>query len=245
MLDLVEEALDQIAVLVDVLVVGDGLRSRSGRWNDGRRPGICDAGAKPIGVIALVGQQMFERNAADQVLGLDDVVHLATGQDEANGVAKRIHAGADLGAQAAARTPDRLIFAPPFAPAACWWARTMVESMIRYSKSGFSTNAWKIRSQAPFLAQRRKRWKTLFQLPNAGGRSRQGAPARAIQSTASTNRRLSSPCRPLSPSLPGTSRSMRSHCASVNSRRIKIALPSCDLESHSRVRGNPLYVNRT
>jgi hypothetical protein len=29
------------------------------------------------------------------------------------------------------------------------------------------------------------------------------------------------------------------------SRRIKIALPSCDLESHSRARENPLYVNRT
>ena len=164
---------------------------------------------------------------------------MTTGEDEANGVAKRIHAGADLGAQAAARTPDRLIFAPPFAPAACWWARTMVESMIRYSKSGLSTNALKTRSQTPFLAQRRKRWKTLFQLPNAGGRSRQGAPAGAIQSTASTNRRLSSPCRPLSPSLPGTSRSMRSHCASANSRQIKIALLSCDLESHSRVGGNP------
>jgi hypothetical protein len=35
-----------------------------------------------------------------------------------------------------------------------------------------------MRSQTPFLAHRRKRWKTLFQLPNAGGRSRQGAPAR-------------------------------------------------------------------
>src|ERR1700704_4072275 len=139
---------------------------------------------------------MFEGNAADQVLGLEDVVHLAAREDEANWIAQRIHTRADLGAQAAARTPDRLIFAPPFAPAACWWARTMVESMIRYSKSGFSTNAWKIRSQAPFLAQRRKRWKTLFQLPNTGGRSRQGAPARAIQSTASTNRRLSTPMPP-------------------------------------------------
>jgi hypothetical protein len=36
------------------------------------------------------------------------------------------------------------------------------------------------------------------------GRSRHGAPVRKIQSTASTNRRLSSPARPLSPSLPGT-----------------------------------------
>src|SRR5437588_3270924 len=182
---------------------------------------------------------MLERNAADQVLGLKDVVHLPARQDEANRVAKRVYARADLGAQAAARTPARLIFAPPFAPAACWWARTMVESMIRYSKSGFSTNALKIRSQTPFLAQRRKRWKTLFQLPNSAGRSRHGAPARAIQSTASTNSRLSSPCRPGSPVLPETRCSMRSHCASVSSRRIKIALLSCDLESHSRVSGNP------
>ena len=119
MLDLVEEALDQIAVLVDVLVVRDGLRSRSGRGNDGGGTSVCDAGAKPIGVIAFVGQEMFEGNTADQVLGLEDVVHLAARQDEANRIAKPIHARADLGAQAAARTPDRLIFAPPFAPAAC------------------------------------------------------------------------------------------------------------------------------
>jgi hypothetical protein len=119
MLDLVEEALDQIAVLVDVAVVGDGLRSRPARWDDGRSPGICDASAKPIGVITFVGQEMFERNAADQVIGLEDIVDLAARQNEANRIAERIDAGADLGAQAAARTPDRLILAPPFAPAAC------------------------------------------------------------------------------------------------------------------------------
>jgi hypothetical protein len=42
-----------------------------------------------------------------------------------------------------------------------------------------------------------------------------------------------------------TSGSMRFHCASGSFRRIKIALLSCDLESHSRVRGNPLNVHRT
>jgi hypothetical protein len=119
MLDLIEEALHQIAVLVNVLVVGNSLRSRAGRGNDGDGTDVCDTGAKPIGIIAFVGQQMFERNATDQVLGLEDVVDLATRQDEANGIAKRINARTDLGAQAAARTPDRLIVAPPFAPAAC------------------------------------------------------------------------------------------------------------------------------
>src|SRR6516225_3774723 len=233
MLDLIEEPLDQIALPVDVLVVRAGLRTRADRWDHRFGTHLCDAGAKPIGVIALVGQKMFEGNAADQVLSLENVVLLAGGQDEANRIAERIHARADFGAQAAARTPDRLIFAPPFAPAACWWARTMVESMIKYSKSGLSTNALKMRSQTPFLAQRRKRWKTLFQLPNDGGRSRQGAPARAIQSTASTNRRLSSPCRPLSPCLPVTNGSMRRHCAFVNCRRIKIT-PSVAILNHIR-----------
>src|SRR3974390_472330 len=245
MLDPIEEALDQVAFLIEVLVVRDDLRSGSARGNDGFGTGCGDAGAEPIGIVAFVGEQMFEGYAGDQVLGLEDVVDLAGGEDEPSGIAQRIHANTDLRAQAATRTPDRLIFAAPFAPAACWCARTMVESMIRYSKSGFSTKALKTRSQTPFLAQRRKRWKMLFQLPNSCGRSRHGAPARAIQSTASTNRRLSSPCRPLSPSLPGTRRSMRRHCASVNSRRIKIALLSCDLESHSRVRRNPPNVNRT
>jgi hypothetical protein len=49
----------------------------------------------------------------------------------------------------------------------------------------------------------------------------------------------------LSPGLPGRSCSIRRHCPFVSSRRIKIVPLSCDLESHSRVRGNPLYVNRT
>src|SRR5213592_375956 len=120
-------------------------------------------------------------------------MHLAWGRNEADGIAEGIHAHVDLRTQAAARTPDRLILAPPFfAPAACWCARTMVESMIRYSKSGSSTNALKRLFQTPFFAHRRKRWNTLFQLPNSLGRSRHGAPARTNQSTASTNNRLSS-----------------------------------------------------
>ena len=119
---------------------------------------------------------MFEGYAADEVLGLQDVVDLASRQDEANWIAERIYAHTDLRAQAAARAPDRLIFAAPFAPAACWWARTMVESMIRYSKSGFSTNALKIRSRTPFLAQRRKRWKNAVPVAEL---LRQIAPRRA------------------------------------------------------------------
>src|SRR5271155_1735514 len=51
----------------------------------------------------------------------------------------------------------------------------MVESTIRYSKSGSSDIASKIRHQTPLRLQRLKRRNTLFQSPNASGRSRQGA----------------------------------------------------------------------
>jgi len=120
MLDFVDEPLDQIALLVEVLVVRDGLRTRTARWNDCLRTDFCNRGAKAVGVKTLVGEQVFERKSADQAFSLANIVDLACGQDEADGIAEGIDADVDLGAEPAARTPDRLIFAPPFlAPAAC------------------------------------------------------------------------------------------------------------------------------
>src|SRR5262249_34891938 len=104
----------QIALLVEVLVVRDGLRARTARWDHRLSADLCDRGAKAIGVKPHVGKQVFEGKTADQALGLADVVDLARGQDEADGIAQGVDADADLGAQAAARTPDRLIFASPF-----------------------------------------------------------------------------------------------------------------------------------
>lgn len=71
-----------------------------------------------------------------------------------------------------------------------------MEPTIRYSKSGSSDIAANMRHQMPFWLQRLKRRKTLFHSPNTSGRSRQGEPVRTIQSTASTNMRLSRPDEP-------------------------------------------------
>jgi len=246
MLDFVDEPLDQVTLLVEVLVVRDSLRAGAVRRDDGLSARVCNGGAKAIGVVALVSEQVFEGKTADQALCLADIADLTGRQDEADWIAEGVDGDTDLRAQAATRTSNRLIFGPPFwAPAACWCARTMVESMIRYSRSGFSPSSVKSRFQTPFFAHRRKRLNTLFHLPNSSGKSRHGAPARTSHNTASTNRRLSSPCRPLSPFLPGISGSIRCHCSSVSARRIKIAPLSCDLESHSRVSGNPLNVHTT
>ena len=95
-----------------------------------------DVMAEVIGVIGSVGHHPSGREAGDQAAGLSYVVALAGGEKEAHRQAEPAHGGMDFAGQAAPRTADRLILNPPFAPAACWWARTMVESTIRYSKSG-------------------------------------------------------------------------------------------------------------
>ena len=70
------------------------------------------------------------------MVGPDQVVCLASGQEEADWVAQCIDQGVYLGAQSTARSPDRLVLAGFFsAPALCWWARTMVLSIIAYSLS--------------------------------------------------------------------------------------------------------------
>jgi hypothetical protein len=57
-------------------------------------------------------------------------VCLAAGQEEVDRVAQRVDQGVDLGAQSAARASDRLVLTSFFwAPALCWWARTMVLSI--------------------------------------------------------------------------------------------------------------------
>ena len=89
-----------------------------------------------VGVERLVGDQRVGLHRGQQVVGPFQVVCLAAGQEEADRVAQRVDQGVDLGAQPAARASDRLVLAGFFsAPALCWWARTMVLSIIAYSLS--------------------------------------------------------------------------------------------------------------
>ena len=133
MLDLAEEPLDEVALLVDMLVVGDGLRSRCYRWNDSLGLGGIDGRAGTVAVVAFVGEELVEVEPLDQGLRLLAVVDVPARQDEAQRIAESVDDDVDLRARATARTPNLLRIAPPFAPAACWCARTMVASMMRYS----------------------------------------------------------------------------------------------------------------
>ena len=98
MLDLVDEPLDQVALLVEILVVGDGSRAGAVRRDDGLSASICDGGSKAIGVVALVSEQIFEGKTLDQALCLTDISDLASRQDEADRIAESVDGNADLGA---------------------------------------------------------------------------------------------------------------------------------------------------
>jgi hypothetical protein len=63
---------------------------------------------------------MAAAEAIEQLGSSAQVVGLAGGEDQADWQAVLVDDGVDLGAQSATRTTDGVIFAPFFAPAACW-----------------------------------------------------------------------------------------------------------------------------
>ena len=66
-----------------------------------------------------------------------DLVGLAAGDIERQRVAFGVGAEVDFGREAAARATERfLILIPPFTPAACWCARTIVELIACSSSAG-------------------------------------------------------------------------------------------------------------
>ena len=167
-LDFVDEAFDAVAQLVGFSVVGGSLGA-AGAWrDDDRRAGGGEIIAQGARIEALVADHADQRQAVEEGDRLRHLVHLASREDYAQRIAERIDGDVDLGAEATARAAEGVIASPPFAPAACWCARTMVASIITCRKSGSSAKALKRLSQTPFLAQRRKRTYTLFQLPNSG-----------------------------------------------------------------------------
>src|SRR5829696_7002057 len=247
LLQLGEGVLDEVAPAVHVAVEADGgLAVGLGRDHRGGAAGV-KLRPEPVGVEGFVAEQGAEGGALDQRRHANGVVALARQQDEAHQIAEGVREGDDLGGQAAARAADRLVLGPPFAPLAFWWAVTMVPSIRAYSKSGSPDRHAKTRSNTPPFTQRRKRWKTLFHLPKAPGRSRQGTPVRTRHSTASRNSRLSFPVAPGSVGLPGSSGATFSQAVSPTTNRVRFSTPrpppKRSLDHGWRAVGNP-NVNR-
>ena len=121
MFDLVDEALDQVSLPVQVGIVVSTLFPVGPRRDHRCCTSLPDHLQEGISVIALIGDDIVKSVPGDQCLPLGDVVALAPGELEAQGVAQRINADVDFGAEPApAATQGLSLLAAPFlgAPAA-------------------------------------------------------------------------------------------------------------------------------
>ena len=161
-----EAALNAIALFVEGFVIGAWLFAVAFGRDHGDRAHAGDMLNDGVAVVALVGQHRLGLAVSQQGDGLGAVVELPCGHGKVDRQAQLIGEQVDLSRQASSGTPQSLVFAPFLRPvAACWWARTMVESIIRYWFFRSRTNSWKTFSQTPVAAQRPNRLCRLLYLP--------------------------------------------------------------------------------
>ena len=201
--------------------------------------------ADGIAVVALVAQHDRRIGVAlsHQVVESCAVVGLARGQQKRDWKTLSVGPGVDFGRKATARAAKSLVLSPPFAPAAQWCARmTVLSTICTASLPPPSARASSIRSHSPLAVQRRYCRCTEFQFPSSSGRSRHGAPVRAIQNTAFNVRRWSAGGRPRKGPRSITNGSKNAHSSSLRRPRTNADLHHEDQLRIilSRVRGIPL-----
>ena len=155
LLELGKEVLDHMARLVHGLVVVALLPVCAARWNHHRFVGFKQRlNHSVLGVVALIGDHRLSLAAKQQHIGALQVMGLPWRQMKPGGIAQRIRDGVNLGAQAPSAAPDGLAAAPFFAPALCWCARTMVESIMPHSLSASCARVSNTRCHTPERLQR-------------------------------------------------------------------------------------------
>ena len=119
-LELVEEALDEVALAVErevAMARGDAIGLGRDDRGDAPRLQGQDQG---VGVIGLVGQEGPRADPGQQQLGLAKIAGLTGRQRDADRIAQGIDDDVDLGGQSASGAADGLVLAVFFrAPALC------------------------------------------------------------------------------------------------------------------------------
>ena len=122
------------------------------RWNDCLHArGQCQFDDR-IGIVALVGEKRFRRQALYQAWQFANIGEVARRQLEAQWITQRVTNGVNFGVQAATRDANRLGTIFFSAPEDAWCALQEVESIMISSISGF-LSASKIASKWPLSHQ--------------------------------------------------------------------------------------------
>src|SRR5260370_26213005 len=118
-LNLVEEALDEIALAVKrEMAVPLGLAV--GFWRDDRRNfPLREAIDERISIVGLVCDQGFRVGVFNQVLGASQIMDLPCREHQVGGIAPGVDKSMDFRGQSAARSADRLVAVLFWAPALC------------------------------------------------------------------------------------------------------------------------------
>lgn len=158
LLEILEETFDQVALCIQgVVALAFGFAIGLGR-NDRFDLSTFEAGDEAVGVIAFVSKYRIWLHLGDKRFSLGDIVSLSAGEAQSQRIAQGVDDDMNFGGQPTARASYGLVKTPFFrAPALCWWALTMVASIMAYSLSGSSAKALKRFSHTPAFAQRENR----------------------------------------------------------------------------------------
>ena len=154
-LELAEEALDEVALPIDLGIDGSLDLSVPLGGNAGHTACCRDQINDGAGIVSPVSDENLGRWQTGDQVGDGCLVGSLSGREhDADGQAILIDQGIDLGAQSSTRTADGVIRAPFLPPAACWWAR-MMELSIRCIDCGeAAARASNTRSHTPAFDQR-------------------------------------------------------------------------------------------
>jgi hypothetical protein len=135
MLEFIEEALDEVSFAVEREIAGPRHLTICFWRNHRGDTSLGESVDQRISVVCLVAKQGLRVGAFKQGLRTSQVMGLSRRQHQIDWIAQGINQGVDFGRQSAAGSTDCLFAVFFRAPALCWWARTMVASIIMYSLS--------------------------------------------------------------------------------------------------------------
>ena len=120
--DFAEEALNGVALFVEHPIAGVGPSPVVARRDNWGRTSLQDCVMEVLCVIGPVSDHGLAGDVLDQVRSVEHITAMAGACDQADGIAKAVGGGVELGAEPAFRTAKTLGIRPPFsfrAPLAC------------------------------------------------------------------------------------------------------------------------------
>ena len=131
LLELVDAALDKIAFAIFAFAEGYFVFPVGFRWDNGRAVLIFDHLSDPVCVIAPVGEHVgaFGKIIEKQFCHRR-IMHLSRRQFDLHRQSVADHAQVYFGCQSPTTSTDTSVSNLFFWAAACWWTRTLVESII-------------------------------------------------------------------------------------------------------------------